>query len=323
MAKDLHPDEYADIMVEALRPATIGRNDLVLGYRISDLDDVERETSVLFRARGFQKVDRLIAIDGLIADLWFGDGELFALEHDQVRCFKDGAFKTAPPPEKLPIEGCKSLAGSSRSELYAVGKGIARFDGKTWTKIDLGALADESLQLNVAAVHDGKLYAAGDGGVVLELAGKKVRRIETPAAGMSIIEMNVSKKGILSLAGRSGTCVQGPVDKLVSLKKHEDVEDFVGVAEYKDAFYWSGVGDGHGVGVFVQKGKSMDPCFGDLCAELRADGGYLFGTGEGVVFQFDGEEWKGIVLDYDESAQQWKAEPGEFGDDDGPDDDDD
>jgi len=311
MAKDLHPDEYGDIMVEALRPATIGKNDLVLGFRISDLDDGEKETSVLFRARGFQRVDRLIAFEGLVLDLWFGDTELVALEHDQVRHFKDGNFKKAATTTKLPIEGCKSLAGYAIAELYAVGKGVAVFNGKTWTKIDLGA---EDIQLNVAVMHDDKLYAAGDGGVVLEIDGKKVRRVETPnKEGLSIIEMNVSKSGVFSFAGRAGLCLQGPINKLASLKKPDDVEDFVGVAEYKDTYYWSGVGDGHCVGVFVQKGKSMDPFFGDLCAELRASGGYMFGTGEGAVFQFDGEEWKGIVLDYDD-AEGWKADLGEFGD---------
>ncbi len=315
MAKEPHPDDYGDIMVEALRMVVTGPDEVIIGFQIWDMDDFSNELSILFRAKGFEKVERLAGMKALVRDLWFGDGELFVLTNNEVQRFSKGNFKK-PITMKLPIKAARAIGGSSVKDLVIVGEGVARFDGAAWTSLAMKT----KVELTCLSVHGDVAYAGGKDGALVQISGNDAKLLTTPSSDKADInEIHIDDKGVLSVAGK--VSFQGPPDKLAVFEMPEDVDNAVGVGSFKGKTYWGCVGDDDGLGLFVQNGKKLEPVNGEMAVAMTATDRFLYTAGEGGVVRYDGESFAALGLDYDEDKKQWKLEVAEAEDGEGDDDD--
>ncbi len=303
MPKEVHPDEYGDIMVEAMRMVVSGPDEVIIPFQIWDMDDFDNELSIVFRAKGFEKVERLFALQDLIRDAWYGDGELIVLTDKEVYR-ASGSFKK-PTPTKLPIKAARAIDGTPNS-LLVVGEGIARFDGKKWSRV----ATPEKVELTCLSVHGDVTYAGGKDGILLEISGDNVKQLNKKP-GKDVTAIFIDSKGILSVATRDGA-LQGPPNKLAVLELPKDVDHASGVCEFKGKIHWGCVGDGDGMGLFVQNGRELEPLFGEMAVGMTATDRFLFLPGEGGVVRYDGETVAALGLDFDDDKEQWKLEVAEI-----------
>ncbi|WAS91413.1 hypothetical protein [Nannocystis punicea] len=297
MPKDMHPEEYGDLMVEALRMAVVGPDEVILGFQVWDMDDFDNELSLLFRANGFAETERLAGIKDLVRDLSFVDGDLFVVTDKEVHRFAGGNIKKRTAM-KLPIAAARAIGGRSTKELYVVGEGVARFDGKKWTK-----LASKAVELTCLSVYGDVAYAGGKDGTIVQISGDQVKPMKATKVG-DIGSILIDSRGVLSVAGHRGS-LQGPPDRLAAMKLAKDVSHAGSVCEFKGKIYWGCVGDDDGMGLFVQNGKKLERVSPEMCLGMIATERYLYAGGETLVLRYDGDEFMALNLDYDEDEEQW------------------
>lgn len=303
---ETHPDEYGELMIESKRVCAVGPDDAIVPLQFWDMDDADKELSVVFRVKGFREVERLFAVDALVQDAWYGDGELVLLTRDEVHRHRDGAFGE-PSITKLPIRMAQAMGGSA-TNLLVVGEGIARFDGTRWTKLaPKPAMNDEGLELTCVTVRGDVAYAGGKSGALFEIVGDEVKRLDVPFTH-DVTAVLIDGQGMLSVATRRGA-LQGPPTKLVALELPPAVDHALGLCEFKGEVYWACVGDGAGMGVVVQRSGSFEPVISELAMTMSATDRFLYLPSEAMVGRYDGDDLMAVAVDFDQDESQWRLVP--------------
>lgn len=301
----LMPDDEMDpsttnLEIEALRILATGPDEAIIGFKMEDVDS-SNELSVFFKAKAFEKASRLFAMDVAMRDVWYGGGELWAIDGRKLHRF-GGTLKKPASSKELPIDA-SAIAGRAPNDLYVVGDGVAHFDGKKWTKLSTNVNA-----LTCISVHGDVAYAAGDDGALVEIAGGKVRSVEAPAReGIDFTAIHIDGSGRLSVGGKR-FALQGPPGKLAVSKLPKDIAVVTSIGEHAGKIYWAAVGDGDGFGLFVQSGKQLEMVDARITGTLSSTDRFLYVAGDSGVLRFDGNEWKILALDFDDDKELWSLE---------------
>lgn len=314
--KDRTPEDYADLIIEAIPVAPVGDDEVVIGFQLWDQDDFDLESTLVVHARRFREVERVAMLDALLFDLEAIDGDVCGLSRSTLYIFKRVESRGTygePTAHKLPIRAARALSGQ-RGALWIVGGGVTRFDGEQWATTPLGKDGDgRDEQLTVLDVRGERAVAAGERGLVMELAvataGLEPKRLEAPGS-RSATGIRITAEGDLAVAaGRERW--GGPAAKLARLDLPDGVESVNDVCEFRGRRYWAA--SPPGAGVYVEEEGRLVRVFSESCWHLTATERYLYASGEREVFRFDGERWLGLRIAYDERAGRWSVAPYEPG----------
>lgn len=311
--KDSKPSTYHDLSVEIGGIAAgAGADDVYFFAWCWDMDS-ERQTSVLFRATSFDsRAERLAAIDSELVDAMWSGGTLVALESGigregfgVVHELKDGSVK---PKKSTRLKGGNNYTslGGKPDCLYAAGDLIQWFDGKAWKPTSTPLL---NSTIRSVAGNATFAVAVGDYGRIVKLVKGAGTIFPQGKYGSETLEaVYVDKSGVVSIGGRNGTCLQGPLTKLVELTAPKGADLINDCCEFMGQYYWSVYGECGGV--FVQKGKAFKSVFdGADCFRLTATDKYLYAATADGIARFDGKQWLELHVKYDNSKQVWSAAP--------------
>lgn len=312
--KDRSPEDYDDLVFEAIPIAPVGDDEVVIGFQLWDQEDFDAESTLLVRAKGFREVERVTMLDDLLFDLKAIDGDVCGLSRSTLYVFTPGKSPGTyrePTARKVPIRAARALEGR-RDALWIVGAGVTRFDGQQWATTLLGKDGKDE-QLTALDVRGDRAVAVGEGGLVMQLAvasaAPDLRRLEAPSTKSST-GIHIAADGELAIAAgeeRWG----GPSAKLAKLDVPHGVGSVNDVCEFRGQRYWAASPPGGGV--FVEEEGRLVRVFSESCWHLTATERYLYASGEWEVFRFDGERWLGLRIDYDKHAGRWTVAPHEPG----------
>jgi len=305
---DRSPEQYDDLLIEAIPIAPVGDDEVIVGFQLWDQDDFDVASTILFRVKSFREVQRLAVVDELLFDLKVVDRELYALGSKTLHVFSPGkspgTYK-APAARELPIRAARAFGGN-RDALWVVGGDATRFDGKRWTTTKLG----KDDQLRALHVRDDRAVAAGDHGLVVELGDAKARRSKVPGQ-VTLSGIQIDKTGVLAVAAGTAGRWGGKAEKLVRLAGPDDVGSITDVCEFRGKRTWSASAPGGGV--FVEDGHALARIWSESAWHLTATERFLYAAGEREVFRFDGERWQVLRIAFGAKTGRWSVAPHEPG----------
>lgn len=233
-------------------------------------------------------------LPGGINGLWGADDQAIWAAGCWYMNFFDGT-SWRPTPIPAPQGFClNTFTGTSRTDVYAVGNQIWRFDGQTWSRLT----ATFSGQLWSAAMVGDEVVAVGENGLVLRGKGNAWRTIPS---GTTRTLRRISSDGTMAyITGDDGTLLRYADGQLVSVVVGNAPQWNDVLVRSASEVYVAGVDFSVGLRFLVQRfdGRTwtvMPASDSAACCQMRqlhrtTDGFFAVGDNN-VIFRWNGSRW--------------------------------
>ena len=282
----LKPTDFQHPIVEAL-PVLGTQAGYLIGFRMWDLESMETEFTVAFLTEDFKSAKQVFAAPTEVMDWWSAETSVFMLRRDSLE-HVDLAFHPLAPKIDLPF-AAYALDGNGSTDLMIVGVGIARFNGTTLERYDLGLDAT----FRSVAVNEEVVHVVGEAGVALSIEDAEIH--QWPLQTDSLLNDVVADSTGFAIAGKSAS-FRGDGQRLEQIRVPTDVENMVAVTTFRGVRYWGADGWGDGYGFFQESPDGFKRLSDELPQQLTADDDHLFLSCAAEVYRYDGEAYDGLGL---------------------------